>query len=87
MVIDMAARPPQDSAEEKQIAYENQRIEWWASDIRFALTNSPESIATDRVAIRSPAAWTSPALRRSVIPTEAKQPHGPANSTRASKPA
>src|SRR5882757_1685317 len=37
IVIDMAARPPQDSAEEKQIAYENQRIEWWASDIRFAL--------------------------------------------------
>jgi hypothetical protein len=33
----MAARPPQGSAEEKQIAYENQRIEWWASDIRFAL--------------------------------------------------
>jgi pimeloyl-ACP methyl ester carboxylesterase len=37
IVIDIAARPPQDSAEEKQIAYENQRIEWWASDIRFAL--------------------------------------------------
>jgi hypothetical protein len=37
IVIDMAARPPQGSAEEKQIAYENQRIEWWASDIRFAL--------------------------------------------------
>jgi hypothetical protein len=33
----MAARPPQGSTEEKQIAYENQRIEWWASDIRFAL--------------------------------------------------
>ena len=36
IVIDMAARPPQGGAEEKQIAYENQRIEWWASDIRFA---------------------------------------------------
>ncbi len=37
VVIEMASRPPQGSAEEKQIAYENQRIEWWASDIRFAL--------------------------------------------------
>jgi hypothetical protein len=37
IVIDMASRPPQGTAEEKQIAYENQRIEWWASDIRFSL--------------------------------------------------
>lgn len=37
IVIDMASRPPQGTAEEKQMAYENQRIEWWASDIRFAL--------------------------------------------------
>jgi hypothetical protein len=37
IVIDMAGRPPQGSGEEKRIADENQRIEWWASDIRFAL--------------------------------------------------
>ena len=37
IVIDMAARPTQGSGEEKQITYENQRIDWWASDIRFAL--------------------------------------------------
>jgi pimeloyl-ACP methyl ester carboxylesterase len=37
IVIDMAGRPRQGSSEEEQIAYENQRIEWWASDIRFAL--------------------------------------------------
>ena len=37
VVIDMASRPPQGSPEEKQIAYENQRIEWWAADIRFVL--------------------------------------------------
>jgi predicted dienelactone hydrolase len=37
IVYDMASRPPQGSSEEKQIAYENQRIGWWASDIRFAL--------------------------------------------------
>jgi predicted dienelactone hydrolase len=37
IVIEMASRPRRGSSEEEQIAYENQRIEWWASDIRFAL--------------------------------------------------
>ncbi len=37
VVIDMASRPGQGSPEEKQIAYESQRIEWWAADIRFVL--------------------------------------------------